>query len=123
MIALAVGQAEQPLLEDRILAVPQRQREAEPLPIVGDAGNAVLAPAVGARARLVVREVEPGIAVLAVILANGSPLPLTQVRTPHPPGHARARLAEPVFLSCQLLAAHGSSPSDDLPRSHITRGG
>ena len=54
VVALAVGQAEQPLLEDRILAVPQRQREAEQLLVVADAGEAVLAPAVGARARLVV---------------------------------------------------------------------
>ena len=54
VIALAVGQAEQPLLEDRVLAVPQGQREAEPLLVVGDAGQAVLAPAIGARAGLVV---------------------------------------------------------------------
>jgi hypothetical protein len=31
VIALAVGEAEQALLEDRILAVPQGQGEAEPL--------------------------------------------------------------------------------------------
>ena len=37
VIAFAVGQAEQPFLEDGILAVPQGQREAEPLLIVGDA--------------------------------------------------------------------------------------
>ena len=48
VVALAVGQAEQPLLEDRVLAVPQGQREAELLLVVGDAGEAVLAPAVGA---------------------------------------------------------------------------
>ena len=54
VVALAVGQAEQPLLEDRVLAVPQGQREAEPLLVVGDAGQAVLAPAIGARAGLVV---------------------------------------------------------------------
>ena len=54
VVALAVGQAEQPLLEDRVLAVPEREREAEPLLVVGDAGEAVLAPAIGARARLVV---------------------------------------------------------------------
>ena len=82
VVALAVGQAEQPLLEDRVLAVPQRQREAEPLLVVGDAGQAVLAPAVGARAGLIVAEVVPGVAALAVVLADGPPLPFAQVRPP-----------------------------------------
>ena len=54
VVALAVGQAEQAFLEDRVLAVPEGQGEAEPLLVVGDAGQAVLAPAVGARAGLVV---------------------------------------------------------------------
>ena len=48
VVALAVGQPEQPLLQDRILAVPKRQREAEQLVVVGDSGQPVLAPAVGA---------------------------------------------------------------------------
>jgi hypothetical protein len=48
VIAFAVGQAEQTLLEDRVLAVPERQGKAELLLIVGDAGQAILAPAVGA---------------------------------------------------------------------------
>ena len=59
VIALVAGEAEQPLLEDRVRAVPQREREAQPLPVVADAGDAVLAPAVGARSRVVVREVFP----------------------------------------------------------------
>ena len=62
VVAFAVGQPEEPLLEDRILAVPQGQREAEALLVVGDAGEAVFAPAVGARAGLVVGEVVPGVA-------------------------------------------------------------
>jgi hypothetical protein len=47
MIALGVGQAEQALLEDGIAAVPEGEGEAEPLLAVGDAGQPVLAPAVG----------------------------------------------------------------------------
>ena len=62
VVPLAVGQPEQAFLEDRILPVPQRQREAEPLAVVGNAGQAVFAPAVGARTGLVVGEVVPGIA-------------------------------------------------------------
>ena len=48
VIALAVGQAEHAFLEDRVPPVPQGQGEAEPLPVIGDAGQAVLAPAIGA---------------------------------------------------------------------------
>jgi hypothetical protein len=50
VVAFAVGESEDSLLEDRVRAVPEREREAEKLTIVGDAGQAVLAPSVGARA-------------------------------------------------------------------------
>ena len=62
VVALAVGEAEHPLLQDRIGAVPQREREAQPLALVADAGDPVLAPAVGPRARVLVREVVPRVA-------------------------------------------------------------
>src|SRR4029453_3291523 len=88
VVALAVGQAEQPLLEDRVALVPERDRKAQPLLVVGDAPEAILPPSVRARARLVVREVAPGIAVLAVVLADGAPLPLTEVGAPFLPRRA-----------------------------------
>jgi len=47
MVRLAVGQAEQPFLEDGVLPVPQGQAETELLLVVGDARDAILAPAVG----------------------------------------------------------------------------
>jgi hypothetical protein len=37
VIAFAVGEAEQTFLENGIASVPEREREAEQLPIVGDA--------------------------------------------------------------------------------------
>ena len=92
VIALAVGQAEQPLLQDRVSAVPQGQREAQPLAAVADAGDAVLAPAVGARARLIVREVLPGVAVRAVVLAHRAPLALAEIRPPQLPARRAARV-------------------------------
>src|SRR5271170_7799735 len=82
MITFAVGQAEKPLLKDRIFAVPQRNREAQHAVNVANPGQTVLAPTVCARARLVMREIVPGIAVLAVVFADGAPLPLTQVGAP-----------------------------------------
>ena len=82
VIPLAVAQAEQALFQNRVFAVPQRQREAQTLSVIGDAGQAIFAPAVGARAGLVVGEVIPGVAAFAVVLADGSPLPFAQVRSP-----------------------------------------
>ena len=85
VIALAVGQAEQAFLEDRVLAVPQGQREAESLLVVGNARQAILAPAIGAGASLIVAEVIPGVAPFAVVLAHRSPLALAEVRPPFLP--------------------------------------
>ena len=85
VVAFAVGQSEEPLLEDRILPVPQGQREAQALFVIGNAGDAVFAPAIGARAGLIVGEEIPGVSVLAVVLADRSPLALAEVRTPFLP--------------------------------------
>jgi hypothetical protein len=47
MIALSVGQAEHPLLQDGVLSVPEGQREAKAHVLVTDTGDAILTPAVG----------------------------------------------------------------------------
>ena len=91
MVALGAGQAEQPLLEDRVAPVPQREREAQPALAVADAEQAVLAPAVGAAARVVVREVVPAVAVGRVVLAHRAPLPLGRGTAPSASSSARAR--------------------------------
>ena len=59
VVALAVREAEQPLLQNRVAPVPQREREAEELPVVGDSREAILAPAIRSRARLIVAERVP----------------------------------------------------------------
>jgi len=41
VVPLAIGQAKQPLLKDRVLAVPQGQREAKKLAIVGNPAQTV----------------------------------------------------------------------------------
>src|SRR5207248_2431351 len=46
VVALRAGEAEQALLQDRIVAVPHREREAQPPLAIADAEDAVLAPAV-----------------------------------------------------------------------------
>src|SRR5262249_19167003 len=55
VVTLGAGEAEQPLLQDRVAAVPEREREAEVLPVVADAAEAVLVPAICARTGVVVR--------------------------------------------------------------------
>lgn len=107
MIALAVGQSEEPLLENCILAVPQGQREAEVLPVVGDAPQTVLAPAVGARAGMIVGEEISGVAIFAVVLAHSAPLSFAQVGPPFFPRNA-------LFLRClqpRLFLAHWTPPN------------
>src|SRR5262249_44942130 len=109
-VPLAVGQSEQPLLEDGVLAVPQRQRETEELLIVGDAGEPVLAPPVGPGAGLVMAEVVPCVAVLAVILADGPPLPLGEIWSPLAP---RCRVG-PCFFQPLVFGVHRKNPPGSL---------
>ena len=99
MIPLAVGQTEEALLEDGVLPVPEREREAEPLLVIGDARQAVLAPPIGPGASLIVREVVPGVPKVAVILPNSAPLPLAEVWAPLTP----RRLLLPGRLQSDLL--------------------
>ena len=89
VVRLAVGEPEQALLQDGIALVPQREGEAQPLLLVADAPQPVLAPAVSPRPGLVVRKIVPGVAVRAVVLAHGAPLPLAEIGTPFFPRDAR----------------------------------
>ena len=99
MVALAIVQAEHPLLENRVGAVPQRQRQAQPLALVADPGDPVLTPPVSTRPRLIVGEVVPRVSAPAVVLAHRPPLPLAQIRAPRlPRNRAGARLLQPLVL-------------------------
>ena len=59
VVALRPGQAEEALFEDGVLSVPKSQGKAEAAFAVGDAEQTVLAPAVGAAARVLVGESNP----------------------------------------------------------------
>jgi hypothetical protein len=48
VIALVVGEPEEALLENRVVPIPQRQREAKPSFLVANASEAVFAPPVRA---------------------------------------------------------------------------
>ncbi len=84
-IALAAGQAEGALLQKRVAAVPQRQRETQVLAFVADAAQPILVPTIGPRARLLVAESVPRLAIGAVVLAYRAPGALCQIRPPHTP--------------------------------------
>src|SRR5262249_23692618 len=73
---------------------------------------AVFAPAVGAAAGVVVREVAPAVAVGRVVLADGRPLPLGQVRPPPLPVLVEAGvLVQAPRLRFRLpVVIHGCTP-------------
>jgi hypothetical protein len=82
VIPFAVRQPEETLLENGVLAVPEREGEAKPLLVVRDPGQTVLTPAVGTRTRLVMAEVVPGVTIVTVVFANRPPLSLAKVGSP-----------------------------------------
>jgi hypothetical protein len=49
MVALAVGEPEQTLLQDGVPPVPKCESEAQSLPVIADFSQPILAPAVGRR--------------------------------------------------------------------------
>src|SRR5262245_44705676 len=93
MVALVVGQPEGPLFQDRVLPVPERESEAEALLIIGKACQAVFSPLVYPRPRLVMCEIVPGVAVVAVVLAHSPPLSFAEIRPP----------LLPLCLACSRL--------------------
>src|SRR5713101_2603159 len=108
MVALGTGEAEVALLEDRVAAVPERQREAEALMVVRDAQDAVLAPAIGARARVVVRKIVPGRAVGGVVLSHRPPLAVGEIGRPSQPlRRSHGRFLEPLLLHARVGRLRG----------------
>ena len=55
MVAFGASQPEETLLQDQVLLVPQRHREAHHLLAIADAGEAIFVPAIRARSRMLVR--------------------------------------------------------------------
>src|SRR6185295_6261059 len=79
VIPFAISETEQPLLQYRILAIPQGKGKAQPLLVIAETGEAILPPMIGSRPGLIVGEVVPGVTVLAVVLADSAPLAFTEV--------------------------------------------
>src|SRR5437762_12284793 len=95
---------------------PQGQGETDPLLCVREARQSVFPPAIGARARMIVSEEVPGVAVVAVVFANGAPLALAQIRTPLLPGNLLLARRDETFrfrgrvLGLLGLRVHRAAP-------------
>ena len=61
VIPFAIRQTKQPFFENRIMAVPKRQRKAKPALAVGNAEQPIFAPAISAATGMIVRKVVPSI--------------------------------------------------------------
>ena len=94
VIPLRTGQAEHPLLQDRVAAVPQRQRHTQFLADIAHPRHPVLAPSVSPGAGMIVGEVVPGLAIRAVVLSHRAPRSLRQVGAPVVP---RGRFEQPIL--------------------------
>src|SRR5271165_1407626 len=81
-VPLVPGQSESALLQHPVAAVPQGERKAQPLLFVADPAQAIFAPAIGARARLLVGERAPCLPVVAIVLADCSPCALSEIGSP-----------------------------------------
>src|SRR4051812_21467815 len=99
MIAFAVGEPEQTFFQDGIPFIPEGQSKAQPLLVIADAAQAIFAPPVSPGAGLVMGEIVPRVAILAVVFADCAPLPLAQVRSPFFPRDSRvARVIQPFLF-------------------------
>src|SRR6202030_821461 len=101
VIPFRPGQAEQTLLQDRILTIPHCQRKAETTFAVSEAQQTIFTPAVGSASSMIMRKVIPTIAICGVVLAYRCPLALRKVRSPAFPVH----LAFSVGCKTLFLAA------------------
>lgn len=81
VVAFAVGELEETPFRIGSLLHPQRAKHRRSF-VVRNTGQTVLTPAVGTRARVIVREEVPGISVLAVVLTHRAPLAFAKVRPP-----------------------------------------
>src|SRR5258708_27794886 len=103
VVAFAVRQPEQTLFKNWVVAIPQAYAKAEQLLVITDTGEAVLAPVIRAGASLVMGKVIPGISVLAVVLANRTPLPFAEVGSPSSPVRStRAGFLQADFFLCHV---------------------
>jgi hypothetical protein len=85
VIPLAAGEPKHALFQNGVTSVPKRQCENKQLITIADPRNAVLTPAIGLAACLIMCEELPCVAIAAIVLADASPTPIADVRSPSAP--------------------------------------
>src|SRR5512147_3157622 len=115
VIAFAIGEPEETLLEDRVFPVPKGERKTDSLLLVADPPEPILAPAIGARAGVIVGEEIPRVTPRTIVLADGPPLTLGQIRAPLLP---QLFLLASFFEAEMLSSLHRTpfSPDKELAR-------
>src|ERR1051325_1439108 len=106
MISLVASQAKEPFFQNRIATVPQCEGETDLLMTVGDARNSIFVPTVGARPRMIVREVIPGTAIRTVVFAHRAPSAFAQIWSPTLP----VLRPSPGLFQSLLFRSHRITP-------------
>ena len=100
MVAFVAGEAEQTFFQNGITAIPEGEGQADFLMAVGNASEAVFSPPIRPRTGVIVREKFPGRAAWTIVLTDGAPLPLAQVRSPSLPMYgSRSGLLQPLLFT------------------------
>ena len=106
VVSLVPAEAEKPLLQNRIFPIPKRGGEAHPALAVRPPLQAIFTPAESPAACMIVGECRPRIAMIRVILPDGSPLTLTEKRPPTTPAfRVGTSLRHPFFFPIRHLWA------------------
>src|ERR1043166_5846098 len=82
MIPFTAGETKDAFFQNRIAAIPKRQRETNLLVTIADARESVFIPPVSARPCVIVWEIVPRRAIRAIVFTHGSPRALAEIWTP-----------------------------------------
>jgi hypothetical protein len=104
VIALVSSEIKQALLEDGVSPVPEGKGKANQLVPIGEAPDAVLAPAVRAGTGMIVLEIFPRCAVGTVVFSYSAPLALGEIL---PPPLPVSRTAPGLFEALLFLRHFG----------------
>jgi hypothetical protein len=85
MISLRTREPEETLLQDRILAIPERKTKAETAESVTQSEQTILTPPVDTTPGLIKGKGVPDIAISRVVLADCTPLSLGEIGAPELP--------------------------------------